>query len=401
MKLGSWPSIFATYAFAVIGVSSIAKFIPLRAEFAQLPGATPAQFAWLIALLGIPAALFASVSGALVDRVGPRTVLMASGFLAALVDCCYYLAPTMRVFQALRLVEGLTLVGIFTAGPALLMGSTEGKRRIAAMTFWSTYTPTGFSLGLLLGGAFAATPDWRRAFLMHAALILGVTCLAFGLPHLPRIADAARATALDRLRAVFGAYADAPVMRLACAFFLMVSVGFGASTVLPSFIARSHGISAAGASKLIAGTNLTMIVGAFSVGALLARGVPPFRVMLVLACGACCSALAMFRPATPLGWIVPVLCCWFLFMGGGTALMLAMLPRAAAPARRGAAAGLFNQASSIATFANPPVWLAVLAAGGWWPFVALVATCWLGAAAVFWAVHEQGPGGASPQNPRS
>src|ERR1700683_2280980 len=152
LKAGGWPSIVGTYAFGVVGVAALAKVIPLRIEFEQIVGATPAEYAWLIALLGVPAALLAAVIGA---------------------------------FQAVRLVEGLALVGIFTAGPALLMATTAGQRRIAAMTFWSTYTPTGFSLGLLLGGLFAGTPSWRLTFVCHGALMVFVALMALGLPRLP------------------------------------------------------------------------------------------------------------------------------------------------------------------------------------------------------------------------
>lgn len=376
MKSGGWASIVGTYAFGVVGVASVAKIIPLRLEFERLVGATPSEYAWLIALLGVPAALFAAVSGAVVDRVGPRAVLIASGLIGTGADAGYWLAPSIGAFQASRLVEGLALVGIFSAGPTLLMATTAGKRRIAAMTFWSTYTPTGFSLGLILGGIFAGTPFWRLTFVCHGALMLLAAAMALGLPRLAP-APRGQASVLGRLRDLAGAYRPGPPAALALVFFLVISVGFGTSTILPSFVARAHGISLSRASSMIAGTNLSMIGGALGVAMLLARGAQPRLVMAALAAGATACGVALFWPGTSLSALLPVLCLWFLFMGGGPALLLAVLPRVAAPARRGAAAGLLSQASAIATFVNPPLWLGLFAAGDWRPLAWLIGGIWL------------------------
>ena len=204
MKPGGWPSIVSTYAFGVLGAASVAKFIPLRVELEQIVGATPAQYAWLIALLGIPAAFLAAASGAVVDRTGPRLALWVSGAIGAFADLAYFLAPSVRAFQVARLIEGVALVGTFTAGPALLMATTEGRRRILAMTFWSTYTPTGFTLGLLLGGAFAGSPNWRLTFAMHGVLLILATLVAVNLPRLAPIESSA--SAAERLKDLAGAY---------------------------------------------------------------------------------------------------------------------------------------------------------------------------------------------------
>jgi MFS family permease len=386
LKAGGWPSIVGTYAFGVVGVASVAKVIPLRIEIEQIVGATAAEYAWLIALLGVPAALFAGISGAAIDRVGPRATLIASGLIGAFADALYWVAPSIGGFQAARLVEGVALVGIFSAGPALLMATTAGRHRIAAMTFWSTYTPTGFSLGLLLGGAFAGSASWRLTFASHGCLMVLVASMALALPRLPP-APAGRTGALGRLRELAGAYRPSAAAALALVFFLVISVGFGTSTILPSYVARAHQVTLAQASRLIAGTNLSMIAGALIVALLLARGARPRLVMAGLAAGAIACGTALFWPGTSLRMLAPVLCLWFLFMGGGPALLLAVLPRVAEPARRGAAAGLLSQASAIATFVNPPLWLALFTGGDWRPLAWLIAAIWVAGTVLLSALH--------------
>ena len=386
MKHGGWASIVATYAFGVLAAAAVAKLIPLGFEFEKVVGATQSQFAWLIALLGIPAALFAAISGGIVDRVGPRAVLVASGLIGTLVNLGYWLAPTIAVFQYARLLEGVAVVGIFSAGPTLLMATTEGRRRIAAMTFWSTYTPTGFSLGLFLGGAFAGTSHWRGTFAVHGTMMALATLAALALPLVPGTRAVGNASMLDRLRALGGAYRQRPSVQLAVAFFFITCAGFGANTALPAFIARVHAISIAAASNRVAGATLMMIPGAALAGALLARGAAPRLVMAGMAVAACLCGSALFWPGTALAAIVPLLGAWFILMGAATALLLAVLPRVAAPEWRGAAAGLISQTSAIATFVTPPLWLSLFAGGAWLPFVALVIGLWVVTTALLWVM---------------
>jgi sugar lactone lactonase YvrE/predicted MFS family arabinose efflux permease len=270
---------------------------------------------------------------------------VTSGLIGALADLAYYFAPSVRAFQAARIVEGVALVGIFSAGPALLMSTTSGRRRTVAMTFWSTYTPTGFSLGLLLAGAFAGTAVWRGVFAVHGLLMVAAALVALKLPAVPLVTSSASIAA--RLLDLGDAYRQWPVVKLAAVFFLIISVGFGTNTIFPSFLARAHDISMPEASRLVAAATLMMIAGAFLVANLLNRGILPRVVMLILGAGAIVCGAALFWPSTPLGATAPLLAVWFLFMGGGPALLLAILPLVAAPQRRGAAAGLFNQASAI------------------------------------------------------
>jgi MFS family permease len=387
MKPGRWPSILTVYGFGVLAVVAVAKFIPLIGDTGQHLGATAQQHAWLIALIGIPAALLAAISGALIDRFGARETLIASGLVGALANVGYYFAPTMAGFQGARLLEGMALVGIFSAGPALLMSTTEGRRRIVAMTFWSTYTPTGFSLGLMIAVAFAGRSNWRMVFALHGALLLFMSLLATQLPKATAATVAGAEigsphSIIGRWRELISAYRQRPAMQLALAFFLIVSIGFGTSTILPATIARAHGISVAESARWIALANLMMIVGAFVVAALLARGTSVRLVMVVLAIGCSVCGILLFNPAIALHLTIAALFLWSLLMGASMALLIAALPRVAPPTQRAAAAGLLSQSSAIATFANPPIWQALLANGAWLPVAALVAGGWLAATVV-------------------
>jgi hypothetical protein len=69
------------------------------------------------------------------------------------------------------------------------------------------------------------------------------------------------------------------------AFFLMISVGFGANTTFPGYLARLHELPVNVTANAIALGTLLMVPGSLGVGALLARGVrigPVFTVLGVL-----------------------------------------------------------------------------------------------------------------------
>ena len=57
----------------------------------------------------------------------------------------FLLIATPRGFHGVRLFEGLVMVGVYSAAPALIMATTSTERRGRAMALWSTYTPVGVS----------------------------------------------------------------------------------------------------------------------------------------------------------------------------------------------------------------------------------------------------------------
>ena len=100
-----------------------------------------------------------------------------------LVNASYLLVNSVPAFQGVRLLEGLIMVCAYSAAPALIMATTSPQRRGRAMALWSTYTPVGISLGLLLSGSFAGTGNWRGGYAIHAALFLALAIGLFSLTN--------------------------------------------------------------------------------------------------------------------------------------------------------------------------------------------------------------------------
>ena len=378
MKPGSWTSIFSLFLFGVVGASTVSKLIPLGADLGREFGATAANFGWLVSLIALPAVILASPSGLLVDRFGSRRVLNMSAALGVVANGLYLLAPRYGILQLARLLEGVAIVHIYTAAPAFLMATTEGKRRGTAMTIWATYMPTGTAVGLLLAGLFAGTDNWRLVFLFQGGLFLLVALVNLRQPHVAAAAGTSQVRSLrHRLLDLRGAYSRPPLLLLALAFFLMISLGFGANSTFPSYFARIHEVSISHTANVIALGTLLMIPGSLGVGALIAAGGSQQRVFAGLAVlGALAGSLAFF-PGLSIALRIPVVGLWFVISGAALATIMATLPRVAEPQRRGAAAALLNQAAATATFVNPPIWLPLSVAGGWLPFAGLMVAGWV------------------------
>jgi hypothetical protein len=194
---------------------------------------------------------------------------------------------------------------------------------------------------------------------------------------------------VERLRSLKLAYSRLPLLLLALAFFLMISVGFGANTTFPGYLAQLHGLPVNVTAHALALGTLLMVPGSLAVGALLARGVriaPLFAVVSLL--GAVSGSLS-FQEGLSVPLRVVVVGAWFVISGASLAALLATLPKVAEPERRGAAAALLNQAGGAATFVTPPLWLSVATAGKGLPFAVLMIGAFAVAVAMIWGLSSR------------
>lgn len=382
MQAGSWASIALIYFFGVLAPASLGKVIPMQGDLLLHAGATPQSFGLFVSMLMLPSAFIGTVGGGLIDRMGQARTLAISAFLTAATNLGYYYAQSIGQYQVLRIVEGLSLVGVFTAAPALIMATTQGARRTRAMALWTTYTPVGFSMGLLLAVPFAGTPAWKQSFLLHAALFTVAGLLGLRLAQPPAAAPAPQApssASAGRWLALVDTYRQIGPMRLALAFAGLVFSGFGISAVFPAHFAQAQGVGIGTAASVLAVCNLAQVAGSFLTGSLRVRQVTTPVLLGLYSAGAVLGAVGIFAPGVPLAAGVLALCLWLLCVGGAMAVVLTTLPDVVRnPAQGAAAAGLLSQIAAIVTFITPPIWLPVQARGPafWWVFCAFVLLSW-------------------------
>jgi predicted MFS family arabinose efflux permease len=376
VKAGSWASITLIYLYGVLGSASLSKVIPLQGDFAAHLGASPAQFALLMALLSIPPALFATVSGSIADRIGARTVLIGAAIAGVVANLLASQASSLLAFQGIRLLEGFVLSGVYSAAPALIMATASDARRGKAMAFWSTYTPVGISLGMLIGSHFAGADNWRGAYALQGGLFAVLAVAGLLLPTPPRGGLARKAPGL------LATYSQGGPLRVALTFGALVVMGLGTNTVFPTWYSVHHGGSVASASSMYAALNFMMILGGLATAALLGRGLGPQRLLRRLAVLACAASLGLYVPGVATPACIAALLVWLLTSGAATAVVSSSLPRVIShPAQGAAAAGLLSQVAALTTFVTPQLWVHVLGSGerAWQGFLVIIALGWAAA----------------------
>jgi MFS family permease len=327
----------------------------------------------------LPAAIIGAAIGGVVDRVGPARALMFSAIAGALANIAYLFADRMLAFELIRVFEGCALVGIFAAAPALIMATTTDKRRVRAMSLWATYTPVGFSSGLLLSGGFVTTDHWRICFVIHGVLFISVASAGLVLPDIEEPVAAYRPhTLVSRLKELLSGYSDPKLVRLVLALGCIVCIGFGTSTVFPTWFSHEHQLPIGTVSSLLAAANLAMIVGSLLAGALIAKGTRVRNVFAGLAAAGILSGASLWFPLTPMIVAIALLCLWLATTGAATATVMAVLPSLVRSPQKGAsAAGLISQTSALVTFITPPIWLPAVAGNRWTLLIGFVIAGWL------------------------
>ena len=262
---------------------------PLSAEF----GWSRTQVTLALAISQWSFAASAPVWGALIDRVGPRPVLLSSVVaLSALVASFGLLTPGLLHFYAVFL-----LCSFLGGGASPLCYSAVLVRRFDRRL--------GLALGLALMGvglgetvlpplaqALVGKLGWREAYVVLGGLTLVLTFPAalvatrgIGRP-VPRAARERAASLMP--------YVKTRAFVLLCAIFVLlgtVSVGALASLV-PIMVGR--GFAPAAAAQVAALTGLAAIVGRGGIGAGLDRFHAPHVVAVVALLGLCAFLLLAF-----------------------------------------------------------------------------------------------------------
>ena len=139
---------------------------------------------WIVSAYVLGYGSLLLLGGRLADLLGRRriflialTVFAAASLLGGLVD-----DPTLLI--ATRFVKGLAAA--FTAPTGFSIITTnfaEGRERNRALSIFSTFGASGFSLGLVVGGLMT-TMSWRWTFLVSVPVAVAVVLL--GLKFIPK-----------------------------------------------------------------------------------------------------------------------------------------------------------------------------------------------------------------------
>lgn len=158
---------------SVIAILALSPFIPpIEQEF----GWSRVQVSFAATIVSYLVVFVSPLQGLLVDRFGPRKVILTSIPLFALGLSAFYFQPdNLAVYYTLWALIPLLAVGLWPLGYLQAVSQWFERRLGLALGCANAGIGVGSTLVPLIIAGFIALYDWRTAFLGLAAIVLFVT----------------------------------------------------------------------------------------------------------------------------------------------------------------------------------------------------------------------------------
>jgi MFS family permease len=326
------PAFFVMCGFTFTVFLSAFQLLPTAPfHILDLGGSTFASGLFL-GFLTYSSAFSAPITGAIVDRIGQRRVLMLSSLALTAFSLLYAVISSVPVLLTMVLVHGVFWSGLLSASAAYMMNLLPERRRAEGIGYW----------GLSSVGAMAVAPTagfwiyrhgWVWLCIGTAALNLIMAVIAWRL-HPEAGPINARQHGDARADRPAGSLLEWRVLFLSTTLFLY-SFGYGGITSFTALYADVNGV----APKSIYLTTLAIVV--LLTRPLAGRLGDRFgyrRVFLpclvLITAGLACLALGGTR-----GWMIGSAICFGIGFGTAYPVYVGYVMRDVAPDRRGAAFG--------------------------------------------------------------
>ena len=158
-------------SFAVL-LAQVAYSLPgaLNGTFQQEFQATGSQLTWITAAFAIPMVVFELTTGVIGDLFGRKRLLQAGALLTVIGSLVAALAGTVQVMWVGQVVAGLGAAVLYPISLAMIAAlAPDHDARAKAIALWAGFLSIGAAISPLLGGAFAASGNWRGAYVVVIA----------------------------------------------------------------------------------------------------------------------------------------------------------------------------------------------------------------------------------------
>ncbi len=351
--------------FSAFQVGKAPPVLPeIRAEFQMSLFAA----GWVLSIFNVIGSVFGSGAGAIADAFGHRRLLLAGLSLQALGSLTGSFAPDVSFLLATRALEGVGLLIIVAAAPAMIVRITKPADLRIAMSIWSCFLPAGAAAIMFLTPVLNGLFGWRGLWQVNAALLAGYAALlAAGTASVPAGLTRMEETA-NRVWRDLWITLCSPGPVLLAAIFLTYSLewycvmGFLPILLIEQF--QFHPAPAAMLTAIIVGAN---VPGNLAGGWLLHRGFHRWKLITAasLVMGSC--SLVLYSPQVP--FFLSYTAC-LLFSGAGGLLPASVLGGvpvyAPTPHQIATTSGLITQGSQLGQVIGPPVLALIVSAGGGW-----------------------------------
>jgi MFS family permease len=330
------PAFFVMCGFTFTVFLSAFQLLPTAPfHILDLGGSTFASGLFL-GFLTYSSAFSAPLTGAIVDRVGQRRVLLTSSIALTVFSVAYAVISSVPVLLSLVLIHGVFWSGLLSASAAYMTNMLPERRRAEGIGYW----------GLSSVGAMAVAPSagfwiyrhgWVWLCIGSAALNLIMAGIAWHLRReegeLPRLVhreDGRRTGGPIPTRSLL----EWRVLIVSITLFLY-SFGYGGITSFTALYADANHVT----PKSIYLTTIAIVILltrplAGRLGDRLGYRRVFVPCLVLISVGLSCLALGGSR-----GWMIVSAVCFGLGFGTAYPVYVAYVMRGVAPARRGAAFG--------------------------------------------------------------
>jgi MFS family permease len=362
-----WNVLFLALFAGIFGAFQNGKMPAAIPTLAAELGLTLVEAGWAVSLLYGITCVLGLVAGAFADLWGARRFVAVGLLIVAAASGVGGFATGAMGLLAARFLEGVGLMAVFVAAPAMIHRAVSERDQRFAFGIWSGYMPAGTSFMILVTPYVIAAIGWRGLWWLNTGLLAGFALLFWTMTRDVPDPRASAAGRLMRFKSDLAAVLGARVPWLLALCFATYTASYlCVASFLPTLL-----IAQAGFSQLLAGTLVGLVVAANVFGNLwsgwlLQKGAP--RGLLIGIAAVTMGAMSLVIYATALGAAAKLAGAFaYSFVGGllPAAIMSGAPAHAPSSAQIGTTNGLILQWGNAGQLAAPPIFAALASASGW------------------------------------
>ena len=162
-------------------------------------GGSAAAAGLFLGFLTYSSAATAPLTGALVDRLGPRRILVTASVAITIFSLLYAVLPSYPLMLALVIVHGLFWSGLLSASSTYVTGLVPVSRRAEGLGYWGLSTVLAVSVAPTIGLWVYSHGGWTAMCIESAAINVLMAGIAWTLPIDPPRPAGARGIEFRRL----------------------------------------------------------------------------------------------------------------------------------------------------------------------------------------------------------
>ena len=252
-----WPVVALAIASGMIAAAAMGKVPPAVGLLRQEYSLSLIYAGWIVSIFSALIMVTGVGFGALADRYGLRTALLAGLWAQVSAGLVAVLASSPLILLGTRLIEGVGFLAVGVAAPGIIIAASAPRDRSWSLGLWSVYVPVGISLAMVSAMLALDVLGWRGLWMIFAALAAMLALIGHWLlPHGP--GPAAQGAATGNLLAVLQRPGS---WLLAGSFTAYTLMWISIMAWLPTYLTDQREMTVAGASLLTAVTVAANVPG--------------------------------------------------------------------------------------------------------------------------------------------